>query len=206
MRSKKPREAEEAEPDIITEVTDQMVVMGRISGPYGILGWIKVFPYTEYVDGLADYPVWWLGSSGSGGVGSGGGGKWREVKVNECAIHGNLLTASLEHCLDRTAAMRLKGLQIAVPRSQLPVLSNTGEDGYYWSDLIGLEVVNLQGESLGKVTGLLETGANDVLQVQGPKEGEGESEGERLIPFINHVIVKVDLAASRITADWDLDY
>jgi 16S rRNA processing protein RimM len=175
-----------------------MVVMGRITGPYGILGWIKVFPYTEYVDGLADYPVWWLGSSGVG--------KWREVKVNEYAIHGNLLTASLEHCLDRTAAMRLKGLQIAVPRSRLPVLSKTGEDGYYWSDLIGLEVVNLQGESLGKVTGLIETGANDVLQVQGPQEGEGESEGERLIPFINQVIVKVDLTASRITADWDLDY
>jgi 16S rRNA processing protein RimM len=201
VRSKKPREAEEAEPDIVTEVTEPMVVMGRIAGPYGVLGWIKVFPYTEYVDGLADYPAWWLGSSG-------GDGKWREVKVNEYAIHGNLLTASLEHCLDRTAAMRLKGLQIAIPRSQLPVLSNTGEDGYYWSDLIGLEVVNLQGESLGKVTGLLETGANDVLQVKGPKksEGEGKSEGERLIPFIDQVIVKVDLTASRITADWDLDY
>jgi len=90
----------------------------------------------------------------------------------------------------------------------LPVLSNTGEDGYYWSDLIGLEVVNLQGESLGKVTGLLETGANDVLKVKGPKksEGAGKSEGERLVPFIDQVIVKVDLTASRITADWDLDY
>ena len=62
--------------------------------------------------------------------------------------------------------MQLKGMQVAVPRSQLPVLSKNGEDGYYWSDLIGLEVVNLQGEELGKVTGLLETGANDVLQVQ----------------------------------------
>ncbi len=149
-----------------------MVVMGHIAGPYGVLGWIKVFPYTEYVDGLADYPVWWLGR------GSGGDGKWREVKVNECAIHGNVLTASLEHCSDRTAAMRLKGLQVAVPRSQLPVLSKTGEDGYYWSDLIGLEVVNLQGESLGKVTGLLETGANDVLQVQGLKKGEGEGKAK----------------------------
>ena len=61
-----------------------------------------------------------------------------------------VLTASLEHCSDRTEAMRLKGLQVAVPRSQLPVLSKTGKDGYYWSDLIGLEVVNLQDESWGK--------------------------------------------------------
>jgi 16S rRNA processing protein RimM len=177
-----------------------MVVMGHIAGPYGISGWIKVLPYTEYVDGLADYSSWWLGSS------SGGDAEWRKVKVNECAIHGNLLTASLEHCSDRTEATRLRGLQIAIPRSQLPALPETGEEGYYWSDLIGLEVVNLQGESLGKVTGLLETGANDVLQVQGPKEGEGESEGERLIPFISQVIVKVDLTASRILVDWGLDY
>lgn len=174
-----------------------MVVMGHVAGPYGILGWIKVFPYTEYVDGLADYPAWWLGQ---------GDGKWRKVKVSECAAHGNVLTALLEHNSDRAAATRLKGLQVAIPRSWLPALSNTGEDGYYWSDLTGFEVVNLQGESLGKVTGLLETGANDVLQVQGPKEGESEEKGERLIPFISQVIVKVDLAASRITVDWGRDY
>ena len=118
---------------------------------------IKVFPYTEYVDGLAGYAVWWLGS---------GNGEWREVKVNGCGVHGSGLTALLEQYTDRTAAMKLKGLQVAIPRSQLPVLSKSGKDGYYWSDLIGLEVVNLQSEELGKVTGLLETGANDVLQVQ----------------------------------------
>ena len=170
-----------------------MVVMGRIAGPYGILGWVKVFPYTEYVDGLADYPAWWLGR---------GDGEWHEVKVNECAVHGSILTALFEHHSDRTAAARLKGLQVAIPRSQLPVLSESGEDGYYWSDLIGFEVVNLQGELLGNVTGLLETGANDVLQVQSLKEGEGE----RLVHFISQVIVKVDLNASRITVDWGLDY
>ena len=101
--------------------------------------------------------MWWLGS---------GDGEWRNVKVNASGVHGNILTALLEQCADRNAATELKGLQIAIPRSQLPVLSNSGKDGYYWSDLIGLEVVNLQGEALGKVTGLLETGANDVLQVQ----------------------------------------
>lgn len=187
MQSKKPQEAE------LGKVTEPMVVMGHIVGPYGILGWIKVLPYTEYVDGLADYPAWWLGR---------GDGQWREVKVNECAVHGSVLTALLEHHSDRTAAARLKGLQVAVPRSQLPVLSKSGKDGYYWSDLIGLEVVNLEGESLGKVTGLLETGANDVLQVQSLKE-HGR---ERLIPFIAQVISRVDLSASRITVDWGLDY
>lgn len=170
-----------------------MVVMGRIVGPFGVLGWIKVFPYTEYVDGLLDYPVWWLGK---------GNGEWREINVTGCEVHGNILTAALEQYADRTAAMRLKGMQIAVPRSQLPGLSKSGKDGYYWSDLIGLEVVNLQNEELGKVAGLLETGANDVLQVRSRIDGERE----RLIPFVSRVIVKVDLKACRITVDWSMDY
>jgi len=170
-----------------------MVVMGRIAGPFGVLGWIKVLPFTEYVDGLLDYPVWWLGE---------GDGKWRQVKVSECNVHGKMLTAAIEQCADRTAAAQLKGLQIAIPRNQLPTLPKNGKDGYYWSDLIGLEVINLQGEQLGKVTGLLETGANDVLQVQNQKEGAAE----RLIPFVAQVIVKVDLAACRMTVDWGVDY
>ena len=164
--------------------------MGRIAGPFGVQGWVKVFPYTEDVESLLDYPVWWL---------SKGESEWREVKVAECRLHGKLLAAALEQCTDRTAAVGLKGMQVAIPRSQLPKLSKSGKDGYYWADLIGLEVVNLQGEELGKVTGLLETGANDVLQVQ-------TEEKERLIPFVGAVMVKVDLQACRITVDWGVDY
>lgn len=170
-----------------------MVVMGRIAGSFGVLGWIKVLPFTEYVDGLLDYPVWWLGE---------GNGRWRQAKVNECNVHGKMLTAAIDQCSDRTAALHLKGLQIAVPRSQLPTLPKNGKDGYYWSDLIGLEVINLQDECLGRVVSLLETGANDVLQVQDEKEGSTE----RLIPFTAQVIMKVDLTDCRLTVDWGIDY
>lgn len=166
--------------------------MGRIAGPFGVQGWVKVFPYTEDVESLLDYPVWWLREGEDAG-------EWREVKVTECRLHGKLLAAALERCTDRTVALGLKGMQVAIPRSQLPKLSKSGKDGYYWADLIGMEVVNLQGEVLGKVTGLLETGTNDVLQVQ-------TEEKERLIPFVGAVIVKVDLQACRITVDWGLDY
>ena len=169
-----------------------MVVMGRIAGPFGVQGWVKVFPYTEDVESLLDYPVWWLRKDEAVD-------EWREVKVIECRLHGKLLAAALEQCTDRTVALGLKGMQVAIPRNQLPKLSKSGKDGYYWADLIGLEVVNLQGEALGKVTGLLETGANDVLQVQA-------GEKERLIPFVGAVIVKVDLQACRITVDWGVDY
>jgi 16S rRNA processing protein RimM len=186
-RSKKPQQAEPPEP------AELIVVMGRVAGPFGVSGWIRIFPYTENVDGLLDYPVWWLGT---------GNGDWRKHRVLASEVHGSIVVALLEQYDDRTAAMQLKGLQVGVPRSQLPVLPESGEQGYYWSDLMGFGVVNVLGEELGVVTGLLETGANDVLQVRNPREGDAE----RLIPFIPEVIVKVDLKAARLTVDWGLDY
>lgn len=154
--------------------------MGRIFGSFGVLGWIKVHPYTEYVESLLDYPVWWLDQ---------GDGKWLEIKVVECHVHTKIVIARLDGCVDRTEAILLRDTQIAIPRSHLPLLSDGAKNSYYWSDLINLKVVNLKGEELGKVIGLIETGANDVLQVENSK---GEQKDKKLIPFIHQVIVKVD--------------
>ena len=170
-----------------------MVVMGRIVGSFGVYGWIKVFPFTESVDGLLSYPVWWIGE---------GDGKWCEMKVTKCNVHAKLLVSLLEQCTDRTAAMKLKNMLVAVPRSQLPALSNSGVDGYYWEDLIGLKVVNLQSEELGYVVGIIASSSNDILQIQELKEGEGE----RLIPFIKKVIVNVDFSVRQIIVDWESDF
>lgn len=170
-----------------------MVVMGQVVGSYGVSGWIRVFPYTDSVDGLCAYPAWWLAR---------GNDEWRRVEVAGCEARGRILIALLAQCADRTSAMQLNGFQIAIPRSQLPVLPESGEQGYYWSDLIGLEIVNLENESFGRVTGLIETGANDVLRIQHPEEGGKE----RLIPFVEPVITQVDLKAGRITVDWGVDY
>lgn len=161
-----------------------MVVMGRLGAPFGVRGWIKVQTYTEALDGLLDYPVWWVGREG----------EWREMEVTEAAVHGKGLVARLDRIAGREGAAQLKGLQVAVPRSRLPQTRNE----FYWADLIGLKVVNLRGEDLGVVRGLLATGANDVLEVQG--------ERERLIPVIEQVVVEVDLAAGRIRVDWAADY
>ncbi len=99
-------------------------------------------------------------------------------------------------CHDRTTAEKYRGLMIAVPRSRLP---KGKEDEYYWSDLIGLEVVNVAGECLGKVDNLQDTGANQVLCVAG-------EDGEILIPFIEAAIKQVDLAGKTIHVDWQADY
>ena len=171
-----------------------MVIMGHITGAFGIHGWIKVTPYSEYNDSLLDYSVWWLRKNE---------GEWNEVVITGGHTAGNALTVKLKKCTDRSEAAKYKGMQVAIPRDHFPDLSENGEEGYYWSDLIGSEVVNIQDEKLGKVTGLLETGANDVLQVL---DDNSPNKKERLIPYIEPVIKEIDLASSRIIVDWDLDY
>lgn len=159
--------------------------MGRVSAPFGVRGWLKVHTYTDTMDGLLDYPVWWLGRNGA----------WQAHRVLEGNVHGKLLIAQLEGVSDRSAAEALNGTDIAVLRGELPP---SGENEYYWNDLIGLKVVNTTGVELGKVDSLLQTGADDVLVVQG--------ERERLIPFVKQIVLDVDKAAAVIRVDWGADY
>ncbi len=162
-----------------------MVVMGQISAPYGIKGWVKIRPFTDALDSLLDFQSWWMGSEGS----------WRRIEVFEASLHGKSIVASIEGCPDRNVAERLKGQQIAVPRSALP---ETGEDEYYWADLVGLKVVNLEGVELGRIENIIGTGANDVLEVRDGKI--------RLIPFVKRHVLEVDLDAKLVRVDWGVDY
>ena len=164
-----------------------MVVMGKVVGAQGILGWVKVQTFTEYLDGLLDYKTWYVGNEQD----------WRPLQVLEANVHGGkVLIAKLQGIVDRSAAEKYKGLLIAVPRDSLP---EQEEGEYYWSDLVGLAVENLAGETFGTVDSLLETGANDVLVIKG-------EQGEKLIPFIASVIQQVDLKNKKISVDWQADY
>lgn len=163
-----------------------MVIMGRVASAFGIRGWVKVQPFSEYVDSLLGYKTWYLGHEN---------GPWREVSIAQCEAHDKTLAAQLADCPDRNAAEKLKGLLIAVPRSSLP---EQDEGEYYWADLIGMSVINTAGASLGTVAELLETGANDVLVVRG-------NGSEVLIPFLKNVIGQVDMTAKVIHVDWSAD-
>ena len=160
--------------------------MGRVFAPFGVRGWVKIHAYTEAMDGLLGYPVWWFKRDGA----------WQECRVLEAGIHGKSLIAQLEGVADRSAAEALKGKEIAVRREELPQLD---EGEFYWSDLIGLKVVNAAGVELGTVDSLLQTGANDVLVVK-------SAEQERLIPFVEQYVLEVQREAGVIRVDWDLDY
>lgn len=159
--------------------------MGRILAPFGVKGWVKVQPNTAATQNLLAYKTWWIGVEGD----------WRELEVAEAKVQGNAVVARIKGYDDRDAAMSLRGKPVAVPRASLPA-ARSGE--YYWADLIGLAVVNTGSEQLGSVVDVLQTGANDVLVVQG--------ERERLIPFIATVIREVDPGAGMIRVDWGADF
>ncbi|MDO8207573.1 MAG: ribosome maturation factor RimM [Gallionella sp.] len=164
-----------------------MVIMGRVAAAFGIRGWVKIQPFSEFVDSLLDYKTWYVGHEN---------GPWRKVDVVQAETHDKTLAVQFPDCPDRNAAEKLKGLLIAVPRSSLP---EQVEGEYYWADLIGMSVVNEAGETLGTVVELLETGANDVLIVRG-------NGPDVLIPFLDSVIGPVDLAAKTIQVNWSADF
>jgi 16S rRNA processing protein RimM len=170
------------------------VILGRISGLYGIKGWVRVHSYTEPAEALLEYPRWLLRTEG----GSEQAG-WSERTVAEGRKHGKSLVARLADIGDRGAAAELIGAHIAVPRLSMPA---AGEGQYYWADLEGLEVRHRDGRILGRVQRLLATGANDVMVVR----AEGDAKPEILIPFVPGIyVLRVDVAGGVVDVDWEWD-
>jgi 16S rRNA processing protein RimM len=163
--------------------------MGRIAAPFGVRGWVKVQLFAPEAVRLLEQEVWFLGQPGKPD-------ELREIRVTEAAQHGKVLIAQLEGIADRNAAEAAVGTEIEMQRSALPARA---QDEYFWSELIGLAVINRAHEALGKVTGLLETGVHDVLVV---KDGETE----RLLPRVGAVVEQVDLEAGEIRVDWGRDW
>lgn len=149
---------------------------------FGTRGWLKVYSYTRPRENILTYPAWQLSENH----------RWRAFDVIDHRRQGAGLIARLSGIGDRDDAIALVGSEIGVDRGALPQAA-AGE--YYWAELIGLEVINQSGTVLGRITGLLETGANDVLVVGGPTA--------RLIPYVkDHYVIEVDLERGRLLVDW----
>lgn len=133
-------------------------------------------------------PVWWIAREGE---------SWRECKLKGLKSHANGVVVLLDSVADRTSAEAMKGVLVGAPREALPA---TDKDEFYWGDLIGLDVVNSEDERLGRVAGLIETGANDVLRVV------ADDETERLLPFVSAVVLVVDKPAGCIRVEWGSDW
>ena len=167
-------------------VQDEVLVVGRIASPFGVRGWLRVNAFTAVVESLLEYSPWYLKLKG----------QWQAVEPLAGRHHGKGLVVQFKDCHDRDAAAALTGTDIGIYRSQLPPVE---ADEYYWSDLMGMQVITKDDQVLGVVDHLLETGANDVIVVKG--------EQEHLVPYIKGQVVKsVDLEARIIRVEWDPDY
>lgn len=159
------------------------MLLGQVTGLFGVKGWVKVFSYTKPREAILDYHHWLLRQQGD----------WFGTTLTAGKRHGKTIVAQVEGIADRDAAAGLIGCDIAVERDVMPA---PDEGSFYWSDLEGLTVVHRDGTELGTVAELIETGANDVLVVRGDRE--------RLIPFVaGTVVLDVDLGAGRISVNWE---
>ena len=139
-----------------------LVVVGRVSGAFGVRGWLRVRSYTRPAENILAYSPWYLRRDASDEAAN--GGEPHRVVAGEARVDG--VVVQIDGVADRDAAAALAGARVMVPRSSFPAV---GAGEYYWSDLEGLEVRTAKGELLGRVQGLLETGANDVMIVQGER-------------------------------------
>jgi 16S rRNA processing protein RimM len=161
----------------------KLVVMGRVLGPWGVKGAVKI---QRFGANLWKFSEWWVGEPG----------RHRKIAVAECREQGGYLIARFEGCASPEAAKAYVGAEVALERKDLP---QTAEHEFYQADVIGFDVVNAKGEHLGKVKEFFSAGVHDVMRV----EHKG---GERLLPVAGDVIRKVDLRAGRVEVEWGADW
>ena len=179
-------------------IPEDLVAVGYVAGAYGLQGWVRVRPHSAEADALLHAKTWWLGKPEQPQ-------QLRDVDMMQAKHHSGDVVAQLVGVVGRDAAEALKGAAVQISRRHFPALSD-GE--FYWVDLIGLAVGNLQGERLGVVEAMMDNGAHPILRVAvAPPAGQdAQAASELLIPFVDQFIKTVDLAARHITVDWGLDY
>lgn len=180
-----------------TESTDwpaDLLEVGQVLDAWGTRGWVKIAPDAAEAGALLKAPRLWLTPPEARP------GQRRDVAVRLARRHAQAVVALLEGVGDRTAAEALKGWRVHARRADFPP---PAKDEYYWADLIGCHATNLQGQDLGEVVGLLDSGAQSVLRLRTP---EGTAPPERLIPFVDAYVHAVDIAQRSIVVDWLPDY
>jgi len=172
------------------QAPDDLVQVGFVSGAYGLVGGVRVRPFSTDADALLHAKTWWIDKP-----------SLHDVEVKRAKLHGGDVVVTMSGIADRDVAEALKGASVLIRRSDFPQLDEENE--FYWSDLIGLAVENQQGESLGTVADMMSNGPQSILRIEYEAEGKAQ---ERLIPFVDQFVIKVDKDAKKIIVDWGLDY
>ncbi len=165
------------------------IVIGRIGGAHGVKGWMKIMSFTRPKENIFKYSPWLIQIDES----------WQPIEVEDSQLRGERLLIKLADIESPEQARLYMNCDIAIQREQLPDLE---EGEYYWHDLIGLEVINQEQVSLGEVSEIAETGANDVLVLYSGKKDKKNI----LIPLVMDVyVMQVDLTARQIRVDWQIE-
>lgn len=159
-----------------------LVPLGVISGAWGVRGWVRISPYSAEGEVLQKVPCWWLLTHAGP----------QALQVIAVRRRGATLMAQCEGLESKEAADALKGVEVAVPRTEFPALP-AGE--HYLADLIGSRVVNREAVELGRVVGLREVGPAQWLEV-------GNGRGTRLIPLVEQYLDEIDVEAQVVRVDW----
>lgn len=187
-------------------IPQDLVELGFVTGAYGIRGWVKVQPHSADADALLGAKQWWLQKAvGPLGRLRSSDEPHQAVAVQAAKSHSGTVVAQFVNVTDRNVAEAYKGCTVWVSRAEFPP---SAEGEYYWLDLIGAQAVNLQGDALGEVVGLMDNGAHQILRVQYVEvDANGASKNaERLIPFVGNFVNDVNVAAKKIVVDWGLDF
>lgn len=149
-------------------------------------GWIKIMSYMSPRESIYQFPSWLIKV----------GKTWQTFDLEDGRAQGKGFLVKFDGVDDCDEARAYMHCDIAIYADELPELE---EGEYYWKELIGLTVINLQNENLGVVHHLIETGANDVLSVK-------TKDTERLIPYIDSAVIDIDLDAQQMIVDWPSDW
>lgn len=172
------------------QMTNRQVIVGRVSGLFGVQGRVKIYSFTQPIENIFRYSPWRLHKVNQSEKNAG------DYEVADWRRQGKGLIAQFTGIDDPEKAAGLIGAEIFVERRQF---SGTEPGEHYWTDLVGLPVETVDGQALGHVESLLETGANDVLVIEGDQR--------YLVPFIiGQVIKDVDMNAGKIVVEWDPDF
>ncbi len=183
---------------------DDLVEVGYVGAAYGIRGWIKVQPHADDASALLHARRWWLLAPPQAGLVATAEASRAEaicVRIAQSREHSGTVVAQATGVSERNLAEALKGRRVWIRRADFPT---PDENEFYWVDLIGCAVSNEQGELLGEVSGLIDNGAHQIMQVAYALP-DGKA-GERLVPFVDAFLRTVDTAGKRIVVDWGLDY
>lgn len=185
------------------ELPSDAIEVGRIADAWGIKGWFKIIPYSASPEALFSSKRWFLlppekraGVVAKQPLFQG----TQQISIRLAKEHSDGVVAQADGVDDRNTAELLKSCRIFIARSSFPT---AGKDEYYWVDLIGCQVVNREGITLGIVKDLMSTGPQTVIVAEHSVDGKPQ---ETLIPFVDAFVDNVSLQGKRITVDWQLDY